>query len=385
MCAKHPGSTVTLAERYGKDKSRQRFRCRPADGAPMHRFVGEVGHLVSRTHVCSHCDSTVPTHHGPAVARRYDFPVEQAAAALVMVGQGVSYTEAAQRSRVTAHKTSKAVGAQLVANWVEVLGPVVCEEWRPTAWPETVVLDSTNFIVTNSRTGDRSQAFAVLAAYGYEQGQSSGRLSALQAKHLRKEEQWKEVLRSLPGEPVLVISDGAAEIHNAVAAVWPNAFVKRCEHHLYENAKDWMKVYGQTRFGSPGMELLNDAFKSPAQWRQFRSFAKDYINLDAWAESLDATVLDQSSRRAKLPAHHSTGALDPRLAKVRATMKPRAYCYRNAERTNRMLELMRLRINLEDNADRYATAIREHLDANGGRLISQGTVMDRRGHYSLLV
>jgi len=189
----------------------------------------------------------------------------------------------------------------------------------------------------------------------------------------------------LPGEPVLVIFDNAPEIHNAVAAVWPNAFMKLCEHHLYENAKDWMKVFGLTRFRSPGMESLNDAFKSPAQWRQFRRFAKDYVNLDAWAESLNATVLDQSKRRAKLPAYHSTGALDPRLVKVRATMKPRAYCYRNAERTNRMLELMRLRLNLEDNGDRYATAIREHLDANGGQLISQGTVMDRRGHYSLLV
>lgn len=33
MCAKHPGTTVTLAERYGKDKSRQRFRCRPEPSA----------------------------------------------------------------------------------------------------------------------------------------------------------------------------------------------------------------------------------------------------------------------------------------------------------------------------------------------------------------
>lgn len=241
--------------------------------------------------------------------------------------------------------------------------------------------------MTNVRTGvtraKPSQSFQ--GAHGYERGQSSGRLWALQAKHLRREEQWKDVLRSLPGEPVLVISDNAPEIHNAVAAVWPNAFMKLCEHHLYENAKDWMKVFGLTRFGSPGMELLNDAFKSPAQWRQFRRFAKDYINLDAWAESLNATVLDQSKRRTKLPAHHSTGALDPRLAKVRATMLSRAYCYRNAERTNRMHELMRLRLNFEDDRDRYASAIREHLNANGGRLGSQDAVMDQRGHYSLLV
>lgn len=50
-----------------------------------------------------------------------------------------------------------------------------------------------------------------------------------------------------------------------------------------------------------------------------------------------------------------------------------------------MLELVRLRLNLTDNPDRYAAAIREHLGANGGRLGAQGVVQDERGHYSLRV
>lgn len=58
-------------------------------------------------------------------------------------------------------------GDQLVANWVEFLGPAAGEQYAETQWPETVVLDSTWFTVTNRRTRVTTQAFAVLAAHGY--------------------------------------------------------------------------------------------------------------------------------------------------------------------------------------------------------------------------
>ena len=219
MCGQHLDSTVTLADRYGKAKSRQRFRCRPADGSAPHRFVGEEPRLVAPAHLCAHCNSVAPTFRGPAVARDYSFPVEWAATALVMVGQGVSYTEVAQRTRVVAHKATRAVGAQLVANWVEVLGPVVTAEHREEAWSETVVLDSTNFVVTNRRTGDRPQAFAILTALGDEQGRARGRLWALSAKPRQTQVQWAELLRSLPGKPRPAIADDNPAIPNALAAV----------------------------------------------------------------------------------------------------------------------------------------------------------------------
>jgi hypothetical protein len=64
-------------------------------------------------------------------------------------------------------------------------------------------------------------------------------------------------------------------------------------------------------------------------------------------------------------------------------MEPRAFCYRNAERTNRMLELVRLRLNRADDPVAYAAAIRGYLDTNGGRLVRQGSIRDPRGQYSL--
>lgn len=94
-------------------------------------------------------------------------------------------------------------------------------------------------------------------------------------------------------------------------------------------------------------------------------------------------LTEQVRLRAKVPNHHSTGAIDEELARVREFMEPRAFCYRNAERTNRLLELVRLRLNRCDDPLNYAPAIRTHLDAHSGWLGRQGTVRDPRGSTSL--
>lgn len=107
---------------------------------------------------------------GPSGGLEVRLPGRQAASALVMVGQGVSYTEAADRLRARNRRDRFAGGAQLVANWVEVLAPVVAARHAEAAWPETVVLDSTWFMVTNTTMGTTTRAFSVLGAYGYEAG-----------------------------------------------------------------------------------------------------------------------------------------------------------------------------------------------------------------------
>lgn len=381
-CVLHPDGRVTKHGRYGKPgHQRQMYRCWPSDGSPAHNFAGTTPRLVAEAGSCEHCENPVASHEGPRIASRYAFPVAQAAAALVMVGQGVSYTEAADRARVRNRHGRFEGGAQLVANWVEVLGPVVGAAHAESIWPETVVLDATWFMVTNTALGTTTRAFEVLGAYGYP-ADGAGRTWALRASPQARQTDWVALLRSLPGEPRLVVCDDAAAIHNAVAKVWPNAFVKLCEHHLRAGAIKAMRPYGITSFGHPAMALLNDAFRSPAGWSAFKKGVKG-IGIDRWIHSYDQAVKDQTKRRAKLPDHHSTGALDEVLAKVREFMEPRAFCYRNAERTNRMLELVRLRLNRADDPLAYAAAIRAHLDANGGRVARQGSIRDPRGQYSL--
>lgn len=382
VCPEHPGSRVVRCGTYGRaGERRQRFLCEPADGSPKHRFAGPAPRLVAAAGVCFACGNPIAPHEGPRAPGRYRFPVVEAAEALVMVGQGVSYTEAANRVRQRLDRAQMPSGAQLVANWVETLGPVVAADAAETGWPETVVCDHTWFMVTNRRAGTTYRAFCVLGVYGYDEA-GPGRLWALKAATDATAATWRSLLLSLPGAPKVVVSDGDRAIAPAVAKVWPEAFHKLCEHHLREGARKQMEPYGLTGFGHPSMELLNDAFRTPEGWEAFKSDHGGGVRLQAWVEANDAVITKQVTARGGMPQHHSTGALDECLAKVREFVEPRAFCYRNAERTNRMLGLVRLRLNKADDPRRYAAAIRTWLDANQ-RLPEQGAIRDTRGNYSL--
>ena len=205
---------------------------------------------------------------------------------------------------------------------------------------------------------------------------------ALAASPRSRKSDWQRLLRSLPGQPSLVITDGDRSVEAAARAVWPTAFHKLCEHHLRANAIKYLRRYRRASYGDPMMVLLNDAFRSPQGWADFTA-ADRGAQLQAWIQSVDAQVSAQVAQRARLPQHHSTGALDEVLAKVREFAQPRAFSYRNAERTTRMLQLVRSRLNRTDDPTRYAASIRAHLNANGGRLSRQGAINDRRGRPSL--
>lgn len=185
----------------------------------------------------------------------------------------------------------------------------------------------------------------------------------------------------------MVVCDEEGGLIAAVVSAWPSTFIKSCEHHLRANAIAELKTFRRSGFGDPLMGLLNGAFATPAGWAAFRDAAwqSTGASMQEWLRSHDAWISEQAKRRSTLPQHHSTGAIEPVIGEVREFMAPRAYCYRNAERTNLMLELVRLRLNRLDDPDRYAQAIREHLDANDGQLPTQGQIRDPRGVYSLRV
>ncbi|MBC9733853.1 hypothetical protein [Nocardioides marmotae] len=96
--------------------------------------------------------------------RRYDFPVREVAAAFVAVGGGASYQRAALRARAAAGREllEGSWGGNTVAEWLDALAPVVLADQAETSWPETLVLDSTRFMVENIRTGTQTLAFNVL-------------------------------------------------------------------------------------------------------------------------------------------------------------------------------------------------------------------------------
>lgn len=105
--------------------------------------------------------------------------------------------------------------------------------------------------------------------------------------------------------------------------------------------------------------------------------------LGKWVKQRDE-LLTAEFAAGELPDHSSNGAIEQTLEALGRHIGPRAFCFRNAERTNRLLELVRLHHNGVDDTGRYANAIRKHLHAlHTGALPPQGLVRDPRGAPSL--
>jgi hypothetical protein len=63
----------------------------------------------------------------------------------------------------------------------------------------------------------------------------------------------------------------------------------------------------------------------------------------------------------------TTAALEQLTRPIASALFPRRYALKNRERLNRLLLLMALHINGDDDVQAYSTAIRRWLEANGGR------------------
>lgn len=167
---------------YGK-RQRQRYRCTdPTDGR-FHRFVPELPRLVVASGTC---DNHVHTHQGPVALPGGLYEVREVAQALVLLAQGQTYTETARITRGrywsvggTGRRADSSVeNGQTVADWLDQFGPVIAAGTTETEWPESIVVDSTEFQHTNPQTGRAEQLFCVLAAWGYPAGSKTGRLWA---------------------------------------------------------------------------------------------------------------------------------------------------------------------------------------------------------------
>jgi hypothetical protein len=108
-----------------------------------------------------------------------------------------------------------------------------------------------------------------------------------------------------------------------------------------------------------------------------------------WLNTTGQIVADQFKRRgprASRPADTplSTSPLDGFTNPIRAAIGPRSYGLKNRERTNRMLMLMQLHANRQDDVNAYVRHIRDCLQISGGRPnVVRRAVADSRGGASL--
>ncbi len=376
-----PGWRVVRAGRQvTAGRTRQRWWCLSPDGT-RHRFVGAVARTEHAAEsVCWECDNPVARHEGPVAPSEFEYLVREVAGALVSVGQGMTYTEAAVRARRLADRarldrdeapkpTPK--NGQTVSEWVGEFAPVVAARYEETEWPETIVCDSTRFLYTNSWTGRSKQLFCVLAVWGYPAGDPVGRLWRLSAGPTQGRDAWAELLSELPGRPKLVVCDRDYGIIGGVQKHWgrgKNAVPHHlCEHHMFARAVAALDR-DHIPFEDHLHDLVKDAFHSLAGWEAFDQAVCSDPRTPAtrkWVKHWRKRMRAQTARRATLPPHYSNGAVEAPLRTIAAMLDRRKFAFRNRARMIALLGLVRLRFLRADNERAYAEDIRAHLVAAG--------------------
>jgi hypothetical protein len=407
-CPEHAGSRVKLDGSYGRPgHRRQRYKCTPRGGRP-HVFTELLPREESWHDSCEHCERHVERREGPKAPRHYQFVARGIAEALHAVGAGASYRRASWVARDRARRfrfdfetgeLRESDHGQLVADWVELFAPVVFAPKRPGAWPTegSLLLDHLPFRVRaldtrGKRVPAGRVAFDVFCAVGYTAGKP--RLWHTEAFPTAHPANWSAFLSSLPGEPKRVVCDAHKGMLWAIQQRWPQVELHQCEWHL-EHALD--RLLAKEARKSPSAELADlrgraeGALTGPSFWRPFVRAAKavDNESLDRWIAVNGPTIEAQFARRpppSRRPPDTplTTSALEQITRPIVTALYPRRYGLKNRERLNRLLMLLQLHVNGDDDVRRYATTIRHWLEANGGRpTVRRRAIADPLGSPSL--
>jgi len=343
---------------------------------------------------CEHCERAIERREGPRAPRHYQFVARVIAEALQAIGAGDSYMRASRvtRDRARRFRIDGRTGelresdhGQLLAAWVEVCAPVVFEPYRSTAWPAegSLLLDHLPFRVRaldahGRRIPAGRVAFDVFCGVGFAAGRP--RLWLAQAFARATPANWSAFLDSLPGYPKRIVCDAHGGMLAAIAARWPHAELHQCEWHL-QHALDRLLAKearsDPTEQWQPLRERAESALVGPSAWHQFVRAARTAENesLERWIAVNAATIEAQFARRALLPRRSdmplTTAALEQITRPIVAALYPRRYALKNRERLNRLLMLLQLHVNGDDDVQTYARAIRAHLESNGGRPLAR--------------
>jgi hypothetical protein len=281
---------------------------------------------------------------------------------------------------------------QLVANWVDVLAPIVCAGELPSEWPARLALDSIEFrIERGPRAG---QSFNVLAAVGHDE---PGRptLWRLAAFPRRTQADWERFLSPLEGTPRLVVTDFDRAARNAVESVFPRPGgrapeLRLCELHLRRSLENALApVADQPRH--PVQRAFRHALYHHDNWGLFERQARHthargappLPALARWLDNYGDTIAAQLETRSSL-GPNSIGAVEAALRQVERAFLGRSQSFGNRARLNNLLGLMTLHANGDADPRRWADRLRERLHPGGGIPPQQRPHDDPRGCPSLL-
>lgn len=373
----HAGSRVVRdgVQNMG-GRRKQRWRCIGPDGV-YHRFLGTMSRTRVHDETCQECENHVAPHEGPSSPADFEYLVREIADALVDVGRGQTYTDAAKRVRARANigKTTgprEVKNGQTVAEWLPDFAPVVAAPYDEVEWPAVLVLDSTTFFGTNPITGKGMALYSILAAYGYDKDGSHGRLVQVEASPTADGAAWAEFLALLPGKPLSIVCDQDNSISAGIDKRWGQwaavNLVHHCEHHIMKQAE---KQFESDVIApkDPVRNLFRGALKSSERWAEFVAEVRsrpELILTNRWVASNMDRLRGQIHGRSRIPPVYSNSRVEQVLREFNADLRPRAFAFRNRARLNHLLTLMRLATLRVDNPTKYAAEIRDHLEAIGG-------------------
>ena len=376
----HTGTRIVRdgIQRMG-GREKQRWRCISPEGV-HHRFLGPLSRTRTVDGTCEECENHLHAHQGPQAPAEFEYLVKEIAGALVDLGRGSTYTDAAKRVRAQANygKTAKyreVINGQTVAEWMADFVPVVAQRWQPTEWPAVLVLDSISFRWTDHSTTPKSNLmlYSILAAYGYDKDGKNGRLWKLEATPSGDAASWAAFLGSLPGKPESIVCDQDKAISGGIEKHWGQwaaaNLVHHCEYHLSARGTSRMNSDKLDR-EDPARELFHGALKSRERWDTFEAEVRsrpEMLNSNNWLDLNAIKLRVQTFTRENIPPVFSNSAVEQPLRDFRSALESRVYSFRNRARLNNLLELMRLSYQKVDRVAGYSTDIRSYLEAHNGR------------------
>ncbi len=361
----------------------------------------------------------------PSAANEWDFEARLIADALIAVGSGSSYREAARAMRMAARRHALQTGVPIVSPWggsvmryLDYFGRLVLDHVEHKESPEVLVLDAMPLrqrIVKEDDPFSSEQAGsgAILVAVGYTDQVTHHRRKKrdenddlVEVKPLIKRRPhvwrvaisggynrwaWADFLADLPGTPKWIVVDGEAPVRLGIKLRWgdgPDApVIFSCEGHLQRKFRDRAltqdklagidvsRLWPEWKPGVPAEAQQHGPLFSRDDYRRLLDavlvFPEDKVkNITAWLRAHDETIRRQFDLRDEargLGYVRGNGAAEATITKLGDMLGDRVKVIQNVYRINVMLGLMATHMGNLDDAATYMRIVRDELERTKGR------------------
>ena len=260
----------------------------------------------------------------------------------------MSFRAASEAARQqSGHERRRRVGllvasrdGRLGRDWVSQHAPILADYYLPREWPRTLALDNLPVHVRDTTSNTPRQSgrgsFVVLAALSCV-GDDRGLLWRIAFSEAADHTGWERLFAQLPGAPTFITCDRDPATLNAIAAVWPEAKVFPCAHHLRANVETVLKQGKLADRRRLLVRTLHErTFIEPIAYLAFRQAAARYLRSDlskATGKQLSALVKLNAWLRDNQDDIARSMVEKHRPVTVGAIERPRVFACRLCDRT----------------------------------------------------